>query len=110
MKNKLLELCSNYRHNDSNQVHLQKVIPTEADPDTTSEFDCFNVTNESTVAHNRKAEIFSHDLTDICTHKANPTWVNTVALFCLTPQDSCASWGLYTIRTIPSELEHTRVH
>ena len=32
-----------------------------------------------------------------------------VALFCLTPQDSCASWGLYTIRTIPSEIEHTRV-
>ena len=48
MKNKLLEPCS-YRQNtdvtnnfkdnslpnDSNQVHLQKVIPTEADPDTT---------------------------------------------------------------------------
>ena len=32
------------------QVHLQKVIPTEADPDTTLEYDCFNV---------------------------NPTWVNT---------------------------------
>ena len=65
MKNKLLELCS-YRQNttnfvtnnfkdnslpnDSNQVHLQKVIPTEADSDTTLEYDCFNV---------------------------NPTWVNT---------------------------------
>ncbi len=49
--------------NDSNQVHLQKVIPTEADPDTTLEFDCFNVANESTVAHNRKTGSFSYDLT-----------------------------------------------
>ena len=76
--NKLLELCS-YRQNtdvtnnlkdyslpnDSNQAHLQKVIPTEADPDTTLEYDCFNVTNESTVAYNSKTESFSHDLTHI---------------------------------------------
>ncbi len=90
MKNKLLEVRS-YRQNtdvtnnfkdnslpnDCNQVHLQKVIPTEADPDTTLEYDCFNVINESTVAHNSKTESFSHDLTHICTHKVNPTWVNT---------------------------------
>ncbi len=44
---------------------MQKVIPTEAD-------------HESTVAHNSKTESFSHDLnTHICTHKVNPTWVNT---------------------------------
>ena len=62
MKNKLLELWS-YRQNtddtnnfkdnsllnDPNQVHLQKVIPTKVDPDTTLEHDCFNVTKESTV-------------------------------------------------------------
>ena len=41
------------------------------------EHDCFNVTNESTVAHNSKTESFSHDLTHICTRKVNPTWVNT---------------------------------
>ena len=56
---------------------MQKVIPTEVDPDTTLEHDCFNVTNESTVAHNSKTESFSHDLTHTCTHKVNPTWVNT---------------------------------
>ncbi len=63
MKNKLLELCS-YRQNtdvtnnfkdnsllnDPNQVHLQKVILTEVDPDTTLEHDCYNVTKESNVA------------------------------------------------------------
>ena len=90
MKNKLLELCSyrqntdvtndfkdNSSFNDPNQVHLQKVIPIEVDPDTTLEHDCLNVTNESNVAHNSKTESFSHDLTHICKHKVNPTWVNT---------------------------------